>query len=82
MINLLIDIIGWTGSGLLILGYLLVSNKSIQAESFMYHLLNISGSILLIINSSFYGAFPSAAVNVIFVMIGLFYVSKLLNHAK
>ena len=80
--NILIDIIGWIGSGLLILAYQLVSNKTIQPESLKYHFLNISGSILLIVNSGYYGAFPSAAVNIIFVMIGLFYVSKLFNHAK
>lgn len=77
MENLLIDIMGWAGSVLLIAAYWMVSKKRIDPESKLYHGLNISGSIFLIVNSGYYGAFPSTAVNVIWVFIGLFYLSKI-----
>lgn len=77
MNNLLIDIMGWAGSVLLIAAYWMVSKKRIDPESKIYHSLNISGSILLIVNSGYYGAFPSTAVNVIWVFIGLFYILKI-----
>ena len=79
MENLLIDIMGWAGSVLLIAAYVMVSKKRIDPESKLYHGLNIGGSIFLIINSGYYGAFPSTAVNVIWVFIGLFYILKITN---
>jgi len=60
----------------------LVSKKRIAPESMVYHGLNIGGSLLLIVNTYFYGAFPSAAVNIIWVLIGLFYISKYKNTWK
>ena len=82
MINILIDTVGWVGSASLIIAYWLVSKNRIQAQSGSYHLLNIIGSLFLLINSSFYGALPSAAINMIFIFIGIFYLSKLYTHAK
>ena len=76
MENLLIDVMGWVGSILLIVAYWFVSKKRIKPESFTYHSLNILGSLLLIVNTVYYGAFPSAAVNIIWVVIGLFYIAK------
>jgi hypothetical protein len=76
MTNPLIDILGWLGSLLLIFGYLFVSRKKVEPDSFIYHFLNITGSLLLIINTFYYGAFPSTAVNIIWVFIGLFYILK------
>lgn len=76
MENILIDLTGWVGSILLIAAYWSVSKKRIAPESFIYHSLNIIGSLLLIVNTVYYGALPSAAVNVIWVFIGLFYISK------
>lgn len=79
MENPLIDLMGWVGSVLLIAAYWMVSKKRIDPESKRYHGLNICGSIFLIINSGHYGAFPSTAVNVIWVFIGLFYILKIRN---
>ena len=76
MEKLIIDIIGWVGSLMLIMAYWSVSKKRIEPESFIYHGLNIGGSLLLIVNTCYYGAFPSAAVNIIWVFIGVFYITK------
>lgn len=76
MENPLIDIFGWIGSILLIVAYWLVSKKKLEPESFLYHGFNILGSIMLIVNTCYYGAFPSTAVNVIWVFIGSFYIMK------
>lgn len=76
MENQIVDVVGWVGSLALIMAYWSVSKKRIKPESFAYHSLNIGGSLLLIVNTYYYGAFPSAAVNIIWVFIGLFYISK------
>ena len=82
MESLIVDIIGWIGSLLLIAAYWLVSKKKIAPESFTYHSLNVGGSLLLIVNTFYYGAFPSAAVNIIWVFIGSFYITKYKNKWK
>ena len=73
----LIDLAGWVGSLLLISAYWSVSKKRMEPESFLYQSLNVIGSVLLIVNTYYYGAFPSTAVNIIWVCIGLFYIAKL-----
>lgn len=79
MEKLIVDIIGWLGSALLVAAYILVSKKRIDPESIPYQGMNLGGSIMLIVNSYYYGAFPSTAVNVVWIFIGLFYISKKLK---
>jgi len=69
--KVLIDIIGWVGSLELILAYLLVSYEKIGASTRIYQWLNLTGSILLMINTAYYGAFPSTFVNVIWILIAV-----------
>ena len=76
MSNLIIDILGWSGSAMLVLAYWLVSKNKISAQSFIYQFLNVLGSILLIVNTWFYGAYPSTAVNAIWVFVGGFFLLK------
>ena len=75
--TLTVDIVGWIGSILLIAAYLLNSKNKINAQSFIYQFLNVVGSILLIINTVYYGAYPSSAVNIIWVFIGGYYLIKI-----
>ncbi len=74
--NLIIDIIGWSGVAALLVAYGLVSTKKLEGDSFLYQLLNLVGSILLIINSFFYGAFPSVGVNIAWVGIAIFALTR------
>lgn len=76
MKNTIIDIFGWIGSILLIVAYVQNSRNIITAQSSSYQFLNISGSILLVVNTLYYGAYPSGAVNIIWVFIGINYLIK------
>ncbi len=60
---LVFDVLGWIGAFLLLLAFGLVSFRKIDADSRTYQLLNIAASILLLINTVFYGAYPSSFVN-------------------
>ena len=73
----MVNVLGWIGSVMLIAAYLLNSKQWLDAQSFSYQLLNVFGSILLIVNTIYWGAYPSAAVNIIWVFIGGFYLSKI-----
>ncbi len=65
-----IDAAGWVGVIALLAAYGLISAKRLDGASVLYQGLNVLGSMLLIINSSYYGAYPSVAVNIVWIGIG------------
>ena len=71
MLGIVIEIAGWMAAGLFLLSYVLVSTGRLQGQSRAYQWLNVLGAIGFVINSGWNGAYPSAAVNVIWAMIGL-----------
>ena len=66
-----IEIIGWAGATLVLLAYGLLSAHRMSSRSTAYHLLNIGGSIGLVVNTAWNGALPSSAVNLIWMGIGV-----------
>jgi len=74
--QLLIDILGWIGSVEVILAYGLISAKRVDSSSRLYQWLNLTGAILLILNTYYYGAFPSTLINIIWVVIAIAALSK------
>jgi len=69
------DTIGWVGAIALLIAYAMVSHKKLEADSAMYQLLNISGSLLLAANTIFYGSYPSTFVNLIWAGIAVFAIA-------
>jgi hypothetical protein len=74
--NLLIDLIGWIGAISLLAAYALVSTRRLAGDAFTYQLLNLTGGAFLIINSFFYGAFPSVGVNLVWIGIAVFALAR------
>lgn len=72
MLELMIEIIGWAGAGLILLAYLLLTAGRIAARSIAYQGLNLAGAIGFIVNSGWNGAIPSAALNVIWAAIAVY----------
>lgn len=73
--NLVSDICGWTGAICVLLAYYLISTGKVHKENRLYHVLNLLGAVLLIFNTIYLKAYPSAFVNVIWSFIafaGLF----------
>ena len=72
-----LELIGWLGAGLLLLGFALNLFRKIDANSNTYLLLNLVGSLLLLYNAYQNGAFPFVAVNFVWVIFsGLKLVKK------
>ena len=63
-----LELIGWMGAGLLLLGFALNLFQKITANSTAYLLLNLVGSLLLLYNAYQNGAFPFVAVNFVWVV--------------
>jgi len=69
------DAIGWVGAVALLIAYAMVSHRKLEADSAMYQLLNIGGSLLLAANTIFYGSYPSTFVNLIWAGIAVFAIA-------
>ena len=70
-IHLLIDILGWVGTILYLVAYALVSMKKVEGDSVLYQGMNIAAGTLLVINTLYLRAYPSAGLNVAWIGIGM-----------
>ncbi len=69
--KLLIDIIGWTGSFMVVVAYGLNSYQKIKSDSLTFLLLNFLGGLFLIIYTYYIAAFASTFLNVVWVIIAI-----------
>jgi hypothetical protein len=74
--KLLIDILGWIGSILYLLAYVLVSAKKTEGDSLLYQGMNIIAGILLVIYTLALGAYATTGLNAIWIAIGLFTLGR------
>jgi hypothetical protein len=68
--KLAIEVVGWIGASLIISAYALLSSGKLSGDSKLYHYMNIVGAVGFVVNSGWNGAFPSAALNVVWIGIG------------
>ena len=69
-IGLAVEIAGWAGALLILLAYLLLSMGRLTGQSPLYQWMNVVGAAGFTVNGWWHGALPSAALNVIWMMIG------------
>lgn len=67
-----VDVVGWVGAALVLVAYGMVSTGRLHGHSVPYQILNVLGGVGMLINGYARGAFPSAAVNVIWIGIGMY----------
>jgi len=72
-----VDIVGWAGAVLVLAAYGLVSTKRLDGDSLAYQALNVVGAAGMLINTYVRGALPSAALNVIWIGVGLYVLAKI-----
>ena len=65
-----VEIIGWLGAGMILGAYALLTAGKVTARSPLYQWMNVLGAAGFIVNSGVNGAYPSAALNVIWMGIG------------
>lgn len=66
---IVINIIGWLGSALVLTAYILNLTGRLTIKSVWYPFLNIVGGLFCIVNTGYYGAYPSSFANTIWVII-------------
>lgn len=69
--DLFVEVVGWIGAGLILGSYALLTAGKLDAKSLAYQAMNVVGALGFIVNSSWNGAIPSAALNVVWAGIGI-----------
>jgi hypothetical protein len=80
--ELAIEVAGWAGAMLILLAYLLLSAGRFTGQSLAYQAMNVVGAAGFVINGWWHGALPSATLNVLWLMIGLFAAIRILKRRK
>ncbi|HEX8302769.1 CBU_0592 family membrane protein [Sphingomonas sp.] len=70
--RVLIEAIGWTGAGLILAAYVMLSIGRLSGQSPLYQWMNVVGAGCFILNSGYNGAIPSAVLNIVWAGIGLY----------
>ncbi|HEX5088167.1 MAG TPA: hypothetical protein VFV89_10190 [Nocardioides sp.] len=73
---IIVNVVGWVGMALLISAYALVTAGRLHGPGLTFQLMNLFGGGFLMLNSAYYGAWPSAALNLVWVVIGLVGLSR------
>jgi hypothetical protein len=74
--DLLIEIIGWIGSVLIVGSYYFNIQGKLDSKDNKYIWANLLGGIFFIINTYAHHAYPSVAVNIVWVIIALFAIFR------
>lgn len=69
-VEIAVEVAGWGGAILILLAYLLLSAGKLTGQSLRYQGMNVVGAAGFTINGWWHGALPSAALNVLWLLIG------------
>lgn len=72
MTTLLIEIIGWLAAAIILASYILLSLGRLEARGYVYQWMNVVGAAGFVLNSGYNGAMPSAGLNVVWALMGVF----------
>jgi hypothetical protein len=80
--GILIEVLGWIASVLIVGSYALNITGKLPASSKIYVLANIIGGVFFVVNTYYHKAYPSMFVNVIWVIIAIYMISKKKSNSK
>ena len=69
-LEIAVEVVGWAGASLILGAYLLLSMGRVTGQSMLYQAMNVAGAAGFIVNGWWHGAVPSAALNVVWMLIG------------
>jgi hypothetical protein len=69
-IEIAVEVAGWIGALLILLGYLLISAGKLTGQSLAYQVMNIVGAAGFVINGWWHRAIPSTVLNIVWMGIG------------
>jgi hypothetical protein len=76
MDEFVVNVLGWVGTVLYLVAYALISSRKVEGDSLLYQGMNIVAGFLLVANTFYWKAYPSLALNVVWIGIGLFTLGR------
>lgn len=77
LLGISIEILGWLAAVLILGAYILLSLGRLDGRSPLFQWMNVVGAAGFVVNSGYNGALPSAALNVVWMAMGLFTLVQL-----
>lgn len=77
-----VEVAGWAGAALILAAYLLLSMGRLTGQSPIYQWMNIVGAAGFVVNGWWNGALPSAALNVVWMLIGAFALGRMMGRRR
>jgi ABC-type multidrug transport system permease subunit len=74
--NFLITLLGWVGTGAVILAYLLLSSEKIKSNSNTYEYLNLAGALMIGVQMFYSQVWSSLALQVVWGIIAVISILK------
>ena len=69
--TVLVEAAGWGGATLILVAYILLSLGRLDGRSRTFQWMNVVGAAGFVVNSGWHGAIPSAALNLVWLGVGL-----------
>ena len=76
-LDIAIEALGWAAALLILGSYILVSNGRLTGQSRAYQWMNVVGAAGFVVNTWWHGAMPSAVLNVVWCLVGVWSLWKL-----
>ena len=74
--NVYIDIMGWIGTSMVLGNYFFVSTGRVNGDNLWIQFFYVIGSVLLLVNTFYCHAFPSVAINAVYLVIAVIAIIK------
>jgi hypothetical protein len=74
--HVLVDILGWLGAIMFLFAYVLVSLRKVEGDSLLFQGINIAAGIFLVVNTVYWKAYPSTAVNLAWIGVAVFTLGR------
>jgi len=68
--SVVVDVMGWVGMVFVLGAYGMLTAGRLRADGVPYQLANLLGGVLLLVNTAYHYAWPSAALNLVWFIIG------------
>ncbi len=75
-LDIAIEALGWAAALLILGSYILVSNGRLTGQSRAYQWMNVVGAAGFVVNTWWHGAMPSAVLNVVWCLVGVWSLWK------
>ena len=77
MTTIIVDVLGWIGAASLLSAYAFVSSGRLEGSGLGFQLLNLVGAVGLLVNGVYHGAWPSAGLNTVWLVVGVIALARL-----